>query len=114
MEDQRFDDLVKRLSTTRLTRMSVLRGLAAGAVATVAGTASGSNRSAVAQDERCQLPGETCEGASQKCCPGTICNPAGGPSTRCVSCGAPGEFCCTGTTPCQGQNNVCLPSGTCG
>src|SRR5215211_789495 len=37
MEDQRFDDLVKRLCTTRLTRLSALRGLAGGAAAALTG-----------------------------------------------------------------------------
>jgi hypothetical protein len=39
MEDQTFDDLIKQLGTTRLTRLSALRGLAAGAAAAVAGAA---------------------------------------------------------------------------
>jgi hypothetical protein len=33
MDDQRFDDLVKRLCPTRLTRLSALRGLAGGVAA---------------------------------------------------------------------------------
>jgi hypothetical protein len=37
MDGERFDSLIKRLGTTRLTRLAALRGLAAGAVATLVG-----------------------------------------------------------------------------
>jgi hypothetical protein len=37
MDGTRFDDLIKRLGTRRLTRLSVLRGLTAGGVAAVTG-----------------------------------------------------------------------------
>src|SRR5215218_8492754 len=43
MDGENFDDLLKKVCTTRLTRLSVLRGLAAGAVAALAGSAVGSD-----------------------------------------------------------------------
>ena len=39
MDGQKFDELVKQFCTTRLTRWSALRGLVAGAAATVTGAA---------------------------------------------------------------------------
>jgi hypothetical protein len=43
MDDKRFDGLVKRLESTRLTRETALRGLAGGALAAVAGLALASS-----------------------------------------------------------------------
>ena len=42
MDATRFDDLIKRLATTRLTRLQTLRGLAAGGVAALTGITLGS------------------------------------------------------------------------
>src|SRR5215208_6354303 len=39
MDGQKFDELVKQFCTTRLTRLSALRGLVAGAAAAVTGSA---------------------------------------------------------------------------
>src|SRR5215203_4935753 len=43
MDGENFDDLLKKVCTTRLTRLGMLRGLAAGAVAALAGSAVGSD-----------------------------------------------------------------------
>ena len=40
MDGDRFDDLIKRLGTTRLTRLTALRGLAVGALAATLGIAA--------------------------------------------------------------------------
>lgn len=39
MDSEKFDDLIKRMGTARVTRLTALRGLVGGAVAAVAGTA---------------------------------------------------------------------------
>src|SRR5829696_3628224 len=122
MEDQRFDDLVKRLCTTRLTRMSVLRGLAAGAVAAVAGVKVGAGRSVSAAAGTCRNLGHPCEG-NQDCCAGIeFCDVTGpGNAKRCVStpnCGGLSEACCAENTcdlglECNGT--ICVdPDTECG
>ena len=113
MDDQRFDDLVRRLGTERLTRASALRGLVAGAVAALTGAAVGSGQTVIAQEGTCQVLGAMCEGGRQECCPGTVCNGLENP-TRCRLCGVSGEFCCTSDTPCMVPGEVCLPNATCG
>jgi len=110
MDGERFDRLTKQLSTTRLTRLSVIRGLAVGAVAAVSGTAIGADRAMAAQ---CKKEGQICEGGPDKCCPGTVCNGGENP-TKCRACGGSGQFCCTSTTPCTAPGEVCLPGGICG
>ena len=43
MDGEKFDDLIRRICTTRLTRMSALRGLVGSAAAALAGAAVASN-----------------------------------------------------------------------
>jgi hypothetical protein len=111
MDGERFDRLTKQLSTTRLTRLSVIRGLAVGAAAAFTGTTIGGDR---AMAQQCGSAGDICEGGGgQECCPGTVCNGLENP-TRCRACGGSGQFCCTSTTPCTAPGENCLPDGTCG
>ena len=67
MDGERFDAFVKQVFARKLTRVSVLRGVAAGAVASVAGAAFGSGRTALAQTGQCREEGDICEGGSQEC-----------------------------------------------
>ena len=86
MDGQRFDDLVKQFGTTRLTRVSVIRGLAAGALAAVTGVKAGSERTVEAQGSTCRGEGVICEGGAQVCCANLVCNGLENP-TRCRACG---------------------------
>jgi hypothetical protein len=112
MDGHEFDDLVRHLGTARLTRVRMLRGLAAGALASVIGTKVGVDQVAQAQGGQCRGEGVNCEGGGQVCCPGTVCNGLENP-TKCRVCGGPGQLCCAGGT-CTATTDVCLPSGTCG
>ena len=66
MDGERFDSLVKRVFARKLTRVSLLRGVAGGAVASVAGTSLRPGRAALAQS--CRSEGQNCEGGGQICC----------------------------------------------
>ncbi len=110
MDAERFDRLTKQLSTTRLTRLSVIRGLAVGAAAALTGTTISTDR---AMAGRCKREGQICEGGPEQCCPGTVCNGGENP-TKCRDCGESGQFCCVSTTPCTAPGETCLPGGICG
>lgn len=123
MEDQRFDELTKRLCTTRLTRLSVLRGLAAGAVAVVTGAKVGSSRTVSAAAGTCREVGHPCQG-NQNCCPNIeSCEVVGpGSAKRCANktdCGAITQPCCNGDCQagleCDPETNICVdPDTECG
>jgi hypothetical protein len=110
MDGERFDRLTKQLSTRRLTRLSVIRGLAVGAAAALTGTTISTDR---AMAQQCKREGQNCEGGPEKCCPGTVCNGGENP-TKCRACGGSGQFCCVSTTPCTAPGETCLPGGICG
>ena len=110
MDGERFDRLTKQLSTRRLTRLSVIRGLAVGAAAAFTGTTISTDR---AMAQQCKREGQNCEGGPEKCCPGTVCNGGENP-TKCRACGGSGQFCCVSTTPCTAPGETCLPGGICG
>ena len=118
MDEKRFDELVKQLCTTRLTRVSMIRGLAAGAVAALTGAAVSPGHTVAAPDKPCGVAGDKCEGSSQTCCAGFICDPRGGPATVCVACGDEGDVCCAqggclDPFECIGGECV-IPPGQCG
>jgi hypothetical protein len=77
--------------------------LAAGALASVVSTKAGVEQVAQAQAS-CRAEGVICEGGSQVCCAGLVCNGSENP-TRCRLCGALGQLCCT--------NGVCNTGFTC-
>jgi len=116
---KRFDDLVKQIGTARLTRVSVIRGFAAAAVAALSGPVIDADRTVSAQE--CTAEGDICEvGGGEQCCPGMecicpgmACNQRDNPA-RCRACGGSGQLCCTTTTPCIVPGETCLPNGTCG
>ena len=127
MDGERFDDLVKRLSATRLTRVSVLRGLAAGTIATLTGavrSAHSGDATVLAAPGTCRNLGHPCEG-QQDCCAGIeACNVTGpGNAKRCEDvpgCGAITEPCCPGDTceaglECDPDTDTCVePDPECG
>jgi hypothetical protein len=125
MDDKRFDDLVKRLCTTRLTRVSMIRGLAAGTVAALTGArlASQSGDSTVlAAAGTCRNLGHPCQG-NQDCCAGIeVCKVTGpGNAKRCSDvpdCGGLGELCCDGQCDlgleCDNSNHCVEPDTDCG
>ena len=111
LDGQRFDDLVKRFGTTRLTRVSVIRGVAAGALAAVTGVKAGSDRTVEAQGSSCRGEGVNCEGGAQVCCAGLVCNGLENPTSAASAAGRVSSAARgVGAPPPQ----VCLPSGTCG
>ena len=115
MDGDRFDDLIRRVYTSRLSRVNALRGVAAGVAAVLAGGALGTKETEAkarvrAQAPQCRGEGEGCEGGAEKCCPGTVCNGLENP-TKCRVCGLEGQLCCTGTTctaPFICVNNTCV------
>ncbi len=111
MDGQRFDDLVKQLCSKRLSRVNVLRGVAAGVLA--AATGAKVSAAQVIQAPPCRDEGSNCEGGGQTCCAGLVCNGLENP-TKCRVCGGSGQFCCTTDPACNTPGEICLPSGTCG
>jgi hypothetical protein len=110
MDGRQFDALVKRLATTRLTRLQALRGVAASAAALAGVRLAPVSTEAAKQ---CRSVGQTCEGSNPNCCPGTVCSVAQNP-TVCVTCGAATQPCCAGFTCSEGlvcQNDVCVAGG---
>jgi hypothetical protein len=124
MDGERFDDLVRRLSTTRLSRSRALRGVAGGVTALLTGAALGSTETAararvrserrtVRAQAQCKGEGENCEGGPEKCCGGLVCNGFENP-TKCRLCGLEGQLCCAGftcTAPFFCANNTCVAGG---
>jgi len=130
MDGERFDELVKRLSTTRLTRIRVIRGFAAGTIAAVTGAVRAADRggdaTVLAAPGTCREVGHPCQG-QQDCCPNIeLCEPVGpGNANRCanrINCGALGQQCCNGDCQpglecdeTQGPNGTCVdPDTECG
>ena len=120
MHGKRFDDFVKQIGTARLTRVRVIRGFAAAAVAALSDAVIEADQTVSAQDGTCTAEGDICEvGGGEPCClgecicPGMACNQRDNPA-RCRACGGSGQFCCTMTTPCIVPGETCLPNGTCG
>ena len=117
MDGQRFDDLVKRLCSRRLSRVNMLRGLAAGAMAAATGAKVGADQVATGQVTQeappCRGAGSNCEGGGQTCCAGLVCNGGENP-TKCRPCGAEGQLCCPGFTcpaPLICVGNACVQQG---
>jgi hypothetical protein len=113
MDGQRFDELVKRITTTRLTRVSVLRGVAASALAALTGAAGAGRIVEVEAAQKCRNAGQTCEGSNPNCCPGTVCDVTNNPTT-CQPCGAQDQLCCPGFTcpaPLVCVGNRCVAQG---
>jgi hypothetical protein len=111
MDGHEFDDLVRRLSVARLTRVSVLRGLAAGALAGVIGPKAGAAQ-VTSEEPGCRGEGTICEGGQRFCCAGLVCNGFENP-TRCRLCGALNQLCCEGGLCNAGLtcvNNTCVPA----
>jgi hypothetical protein len=68
MDGAQFDTLIKRLATTRLTRLAALRGLAVGAVASLTGVDFSADEAEAANSGKCrQKPGE-CERCDRGAC----------------------------------------------
>ncbi len=138
MDDKRFDDLSKRLASTRLTRLSLLRGLVGGAAAAVTAAVLSSGDADAKSKKRkgrkgsgavaasggntwhpeCRPAGHPCEG-NQSCCADLSCEVTGpGNAKRCVedsppACGACNEPCCDGSHECDSgltcRDHVCVP-----
>ena len=96
MEATKFDAVARRLASG-LSRREAVRGLAAGAVAAVAGAIGLEEASAAKR--RCLKAGQQCN-SNRQCCPkktGRICDQPNPPSGSEVCCSPKGE-------PCGGEN----------
>jgi hypothetical protein len=120
MDGERFDDLIRRLYTARLSRVNALRGVAGGVAAVLTGAALGSTataaRARVRAQAQCRGEGQICEGGAEKCCGGLVCNGLENP-TRCRLCGLEGQLCCAGaacTPPFVCVGNTCVAGGGAG
>ena len=106
MDGSHFDTLVKALATTRLTRLHALRGLAAGAVAAIAGVDFSTDEAEAAKSGKCKSKPNEC----QTCKKGK-CERKNGKKT-CkngkLKPKANGTLCSLGTC----TNGACLAAGT--
>jgi hypothetical protein len=61
MDGTRFDQLIKSMATTRVSRLTALRGLAVGAVAAIAGMDFGAEDAEAAKSRRCRSKPTECQ-----------------------------------------------------
>src|SRR5829696_511492 len=61
MDGTRFDKLIKSMATTRVSRLTALRGLAVGAVAAIAGMDFGVEDAEAAKSRRCKPKPTECQ-----------------------------------------------------
>ena len=61
MDGSRFDQLIKSIATTRVSRLTALRGLAAGAVAAIAGVNFRAEDAEAAKSRRCRSKPTECQ-----------------------------------------------------
>src|SRR5215203_6933423 len=129
MDGTRFDQLIKSMATTRVSRLTALRGLAVGAVAAIAGVNFGAEDVEAARSRRCKPKPNQCQtckkgkchrnnNGEKKChrgklrpkANGTLCSIPGATSATCRN-GA----CIAAVTPvgCTGTNNVPNTQGSC-
>ena len=89
MDGTKFDQLIKQLGTTRITRLTALRGLAVGSLATAIGSADPDD--AAAKGRKCGQ------------CKKSQCHPKNGKKRCRCKKKANGTLCSIGTC----QNSVC-------
>src|SRR5215218_4586775 len=91
MDGTRFDQLIKQLGTTRVTRLTALRGLAVGAVAAAVGFAAPDEAEAKKKCNQCQKKKthKTNSGKKRIRCKakanGTLCSISGATSASCLN-----------------------------
>jgi hypothetical protein len=107
MDGTRFDQLIKSMATTRVSRLTALRGLAVGAVAAIAGMDFGVEDAEAAKSRRCRSKPTEC----QTCKKGK-CHRNNNGQKKCrrgkLRPKANGTLCSIGTC----QNSVCTRSVT--
>src|SRR5829696_8101737 len=128
MDGTRFDKLIKSMATTRVSRLTALRGLAVGAVAAIAGRDFGAEDAEAAKSRRCKPKPNQCQTCKKGKCRhtnngrkchrgklrpkanGTLCSIPGATSATCRN-GA----CIAAVTPvgCTQTNNVPNTQGSC-
>jgi Cys-rich repeat protein len=119
MDGSHFDSLVRTLATTRLTRLTALRGLAVGALAAAIGLAAPDDAEARKKCGQCEKKKKkTKSGKVRIRCKakanGTICSLAGATSASCLngSCVAGARVGCQFNTDCPAgqvcQNAICV------
>jgi len=132
MDGTRFDQLIKSMATTRVSRLTALRGLAVGAVAAIAGVNFRAEDAEAARSRRCKPKPNQCQTCKKGKCRqtnngkkchrgklrpkanGTLCSIPGATSATCLN-GA----CIAAVTPplgCSPANNTqgsCQPGQIC-
>jgi len=132
MDGTRFDQLIKSMATTRVSRLTALRGLAVGAVAAIAGMDFRAEDAEAARSRRCKPKPNQCQTCKKGKCRqtnngkkchrgklrpkanGTLCSIPGATSATCLN-GA----CIAAVTPplgCSPANNTqgsCQPGQIC-
>src|SRR5215218_5808419 len=138
MDGENFDDLLKKVCTTRLTRLGMLRGLAAGAMAALAGSAVGSDDADAKKGGGKGKKGGKKSSQTRLAQGDSVCPAGAGPDTKVCHCpfgkesncqvvGAGGghdpndiqhslDCCClnggsTADCECPGDNTCCKPQG---
>src|SRR5215216_3103990 len=101
MDGSKFDQLIKSITTTRVTRLAALRGLAVGALAAAIGVAAPDDAVAGKKKKCDQCKHRKCKthNGHKKCrckdkANGTFCSIAGASSATCVN-----GSCVAGATP---------------
>jgi len=122
MDGTRFDQLIKSMATTRVSRLTALRGLAVGAVAAIAGMDFGAEDAEAAKSRRCRSKPTECQtckkgkchrnnNGQKKCRRGKLRPKANG--TLCSIGTCQNSVCTRSAVGCTPTNGVANTQGSC-